>query len=222
MKYVCQICGYVYDESREKVPFADLPETWKCPLCGAAKSDFKAEDAKAEAAPSEDTKTESAPAPTPAAAVAETADGKLSMGQLAALCSNLARGCEKQYMNDEAESFRQLADYFTSVTPPVQDATVESIDASLKQDIEEYPNLQQIAGGAGDRGAARALTWGEKVSRILSTLVERYQEKGEAMMDGQNVWVCTACGFVYVGESVPEICPVCKVPSWKFEEIREG
>ena len=41
MRYICQICGYVYDDSVEKVPFSELPDTWKCPLCGAAKTDFK-------------------------------------------------------------------------------------------------------------------------------------------------------------------------------------
>ena len=25
-------------------------------------------------------------------------------------------------------------------------------------------------------------------------------------------------GFVYVGDAAPELCPVCKVPSWKFEK----
>lgn len=29
MRYVCQICGYVYDEAKEKVPFSELPDTWK-------------------------------------------------------------------------------------------------------------------------------------------------------------------------------------------------
>ena len=40
MKYVCSICGYVYDEAREAVPFAQLPNSWVCPLCGAPKSAF--------------------------------------------------------------------------------------------------------------------------------------------------------------------------------------
>ena len=26
MRYVCRICGYVYDEAVEKVPFRELPE----------------------------------------------------------------------------------------------------------------------------------------------------------------------------------------------------
>jgi len=40
-KHVCTICGYIYDDAKEKVPFKDLPETWTCPLCGAPKSAFK-------------------------------------------------------------------------------------------------------------------------------------------------------------------------------------
>ena len=40
MRYVCSICGYIYDEAKEKTPFSQLPESWKCPLCKAAKSLF--------------------------------------------------------------------------------------------------------------------------------------------------------------------------------------
>ncbi len=37
-KWVCKICGYVYDG---QTPFEQLPETWKCPVCGHPKSDFE-------------------------------------------------------------------------------------------------------------------------------------------------------------------------------------
>lgn len=40
MKYRCTVCGHIYDEEREGVKFADLPETWTCPTCGAPKSKF--------------------------------------------------------------------------------------------------------------------------------------------------------------------------------------
>lgn len=39
-KYQCSICGYIYDDTKEKVKFEDLPDDWKCPLCGAPKSLF--------------------------------------------------------------------------------------------------------------------------------------------------------------------------------------
>jgi len=44
MKYVCNICGYVYDEEIEEVKFEELPEEWVCPVCGASKSEFTKED----------------------------------------------------------------------------------------------------------------------------------------------------------------------------------
>jgi len=40
-KYECSVCGYVYDEAVEGVSFADLPDDYKCPICGMKKSVFK-------------------------------------------------------------------------------------------------------------------------------------------------------------------------------------
>lgn len=207
MKYVCQICGYVYDDAKEKVPFAELPDDWKCPLCGAAKSDFKPE------ANGDEKKVVTAIEPM------EADLEKLSAGQLAALCSNLARGCEKQYKQEEADLFKQLADYFTAVVPAVNDASVEKIAKELQTDADNYAAVRATADANADRGAARVCVWGEKVTRMLSSLVNRYLNEGEAMLKDTNIWVCTTCGFVYIGDTPPELCPVCKVPNWKFEKI---
>lgn len=40
-KYQCIICGHIYDEEIEDVKFEDLPDEWKCPICGADKADFE-------------------------------------------------------------------------------------------------------------------------------------------------------------------------------------
>jgi rubredoxin len=41
-KYVCKICGYVYDPANNNnVAFEDLPEDWTCPLCGVGKDQFE-------------------------------------------------------------------------------------------------------------------------------------------------------------------------------------
>ena len=207
MKYVCQICGYVYDNAKEKVPFEELPDDWKCPLCGAAKSDFKPE------ANGDEKKVVTAIEPMDADLE------KLSAGQLAALCSNLARGCEKQYKQEEADLFKQLADYFTAVVPTVNDASVEKLAKELQTDANNYAAVRATADANADRGAARVCVWGEKVTRMLSSLVNRYLNEGEAMLKDTNIWVCTTCGFVYIGDTPPELCPVCKVPDWKFEKI---
>jgi len=39
--YQCTVCGYIYDDSKEEIKFEDLPDDWKCPLCGVPKSLFK-------------------------------------------------------------------------------------------------------------------------------------------------------------------------------------
>ena len=46
MKYVCEICGYVYDPEKGDpehgiapgTKFEDIPEDWACPDCGVDKS----------------------------------------------------------------------------------------------------------------------------------------------------------------------------------------
>ena len=40
MKYICNVCGYIYDDEKEEVKFEDLPADWTCPVCGVPKSEF--------------------------------------------------------------------------------------------------------------------------------------------------------------------------------------
>jgi rubredoxin len=50
-KFVCTVCGYIYDEAagdpdngiEPGTPFADLPDDWECPLCSVGKEDFEEE-----------------------------------------------------------------------------------------------------------------------------------------------------------------------------------
>ncbi len=47
-KYVCTLCGYVYDPAQGDpdngvaagTKWEDVPEDWECPVCGAAKEDL--------------------------------------------------------------------------------------------------------------------------------------------------------------------------------------
>ena len=40
-KYKCKVCGHIYDESKEKIKFEELPDDWKCPICGVGKELFE-------------------------------------------------------------------------------------------------------------------------------------------------------------------------------------
>ena len=207
-KWVCGICGYVYDEAKEGVAFDALPDDWVCPLCGADKSAFS---------PQQPTSEPKAP-PAPIHHVGDMR--QLSAGELSAVCSNLARGCEKQYKEQEAALFREIADFLSAAQPPEADPSLDKLLERIRQDLNQgYPALNAAAKAAGDRGTQRICVWGEKVTRMLESLLNRYQKDGEAFLKNTQVWVCTVCGFIYVGDSAPQLCPVCKVPAWKFEQV---
>ena len=40
MIYICDVCGFEYNEDKEAVKFEDLPKDWVCPICGAGKDSF--------------------------------------------------------------------------------------------------------------------------------------------------------------------------------------
>ncbi|MBO1223096.1 MAG: rubredoxin [Candidatus Scalindua sediminis] len=48
-KWLCNVCGYIYDPQKGDVmggippdtPFEDLPDEWVCPSCGANKETFE-------------------------------------------------------------------------------------------------------------------------------------------------------------------------------------
>ena len=44
MRFICPLCGEVYDEELADTPFADLPENWYCPLCYAPRNSFRPEE----------------------------------------------------------------------------------------------------------------------------------------------------------------------------------
>ncbi|MCD6413847.1 MAG: rubredoxin [Elusimicrobia bacterium] len=51
-KYVCDVCGYVYDPEKGDpdsgiepgTSFKDLPNDWVCPVCGVGKERFSPEN----------------------------------------------------------------------------------------------------------------------------------------------------------------------------------
>ena len=48
-KYICLVCGFVYDEEQgwpndgiaPGTAWEDIPDDWVCPDCGASKEDFE-------------------------------------------------------------------------------------------------------------------------------------------------------------------------------------
>ncbi|NLI89637.1 MAG: rubredoxin [Epulopiscium sp.] len=203
-KYICSICNYIYEGNGE------VPDDFICPICGAGKEEFYQQDL-------DDTKE------MPITKIELPEDIKeMSPMEISALFSNLARGAEMQYKDEEAELFASLAKYYSDRAVAI-DGDFAKLIEFVKEDLENnLPYANARAEEDGDRGALRALVWSGKVTRILNSILARYEEEGDAMLEGAGIHVCTICGFIYIGDSLPEVCPVCKVPNWKFAEIEGG
>lgn len=215
IKYICSVCGYVYDEVAgipdSGIPrgtkWEDLPIGFTCPLCGAAEDEFELENKKAPDTSSINNNAGQEPK-------------GMSFAAMSVLCSNLAKGCEKQYKNEEKELYQELADYFKDKAGIVGGVDFEDIEQLIASDLAMYSDVSGTAKQHGDRGALRALAWGEKVAKIQSSVLKRYEKGGSAVLDNKNIYVCEICGFVYIGDASSEICPICKVPKLKITQVR--
>lgn len=220
-KYACSVCGFIYDESAGNpetgiapgTRWDDVPEDWGCPLCGAPKSDFQ-----------EQTVEDVTTTPEVSVKTNSTEDVRdLSFGELSAVFSNLSKGCAKQYRPEESNLFNQLAEYYRGKVEAVEEKDLGDLLALIQQDLESrYSTANGIATKNTDRGSLRALVWGEKVTKILRSLITRYEKQQDALLENTNVYVCDICGFVAIGDEAPDICPICKVPGTKITKIQRS
>lgn len=217
MKYRCSTCGYIYDEEKEGVKFADLPDNWSCPVCGEGKEGFEPMDE--DDAPVVEVKPEPKKAAPVSVAWEDDELRELTAGQLSALCSNFKRGCGVQQLSREAELFGQIADYFESRAVRPDNEGVATLLSMIDSDLESFEIAKSTAYLMSDRGSLRVLTWSEKATIIMKSVLERYQND-PSFLEHTNVYVCDICGFIYIGDNPPDVCPVCKVPGHMILKVK--
>ena len=209
-KYRCTICGYIYDDSKDKGKFVDLPDDWKCPACGAPKSLF--EEIKEEKEKiKEEEKVE----------IIEEVDDdlrELSNYEISLICSNLAKASEKQYLEEEKDLFRELSKYYEELESAKTGSLDDVIDM-VNSDINSFSKAMEVFSKYDDRGAKRVVNWASKSTNIMKVVMDTYKEKGIDYIKNTKIWVCDICGFVYIGDNPPKVCPVCRVPSLKILEV---
>ena len=201
-KYECTICGYIYDDAKESVKFEDLPDDWTCPICGAPKAVFR--EIKEEIEEIENVEN-----------LDEEEDiRELTNTEVSYICSNLAKACEKQYLKEEQDLFNELAKHYSNKEN--KEGTINDIQNKIEEDIKEFENALKTE----DRGAKRVLTWASKATNMMNVILKNYKEKGLDYLKDTKIWVCDICGFIYVGDTPPKFCPICKVPSFKILEVK--
>ncbi|MBI9104016.1 MAG: rubrerythrin family protein [Spirochaetales bacterium] len=143
----------------------------------------------------------------------------LSGNARAVIFSNLAKASEKQMDSPKAVEFSRLSEesWCKSTSDDGLEVLMKRMEESLAGD---YPGIQKDAEALGDRGVQRALKWGQKVTMLQKTLIGRFLSGGESIMDNKDLYICEACGFIFLGAEVPAQCPVCKAPETRFSKIK--
>ncbi|MCI5196790.1 MAG: hypothetical protein D3919_11320 [Candidatus Electrothrix sp. AW5] len=200
-EYKCGICSYQLEAGKRP---EDLDEDWTCPVCHAKKEALVKVVAQ----------------PEVKVVLDPDLPKNLSSGQLSALFGNLAKGCDKQNRTDEQVLLQILADYYKGILTTCSGKGYNELESLLAENMDEdFHAAMTEAKTFGDRGALRALTWGERTSHMISSLLKNKAESLDKIRQGQSVYVCQICGYVVVHDKVLERCPVCGAPNHKIEAV---
>lgn len=109
-------------------------------------------------------------------------------------------------------------------------ATTENlVDAAAGENYEWTEMYAEFAAVAREEGFTKIAYLFEAVGKIEKEHEERYRKLLASIQEGRvftaagvTVWVCQNCGHVHVGESAPEMCPVCAHPQGFFYRKAEN
>jgi len=103
--------------------------------------------------------------------------------------------------------------------------TLSNLKAAAEGEHEEWTNMyKEFAEVARAEGFTAIAAKFEMVATVEKRHEERYR-KLAANVENNEVWVKTApnrwecrnCGYVYIGEKAPQVCPCCAHPQAYFE-----
>lgn len=110
------------------------------------------------------------------------------------------------------------------------DDTITNLKLAADGEHEEWTSMyKEFAEEARKEGFTEIAERFEGVAKIEAEHEARYRklieniEKGLVFTrDGQRVWFCRNCGHLHIGDSAPEVCPICNHPQAYFELKKEN
>ena len=108
--------------------------------------------------------------------------------------------------------------------------TLENLKAAACGEHEEwaeaYPHFADVAEAEGFPEIAamyRNIAIAEKGHEARYLAFVKNIENGTVFKkDKTTIWQCRNCGFIYEGESAPELCPACQHPKAHFEVMKQN
>ncbi len=108
----------------------------------------------------------------------------------------------------------------------IPDTTTNLEDAAAGENYEWTDMYKNFAETAREEGFTRLATLFEKVGEIEKehekrylTLLQNIKDERVFKKDGDKIWVCRNCGYVYTGKEALNVCPVCAHPQ-SFMEVK--
>ncbi len=111
----------------------------------------------------------------------------------------------------------------------IAETAANLLDAAQGENYEWTDMYAQFAKTAKEEGFDKLAYLFEAVGKIEKTHEERYRkllknvESQEVFKKaGIVVWECSNCGHIHIGETAPEVCPVCAHPKAYFQVRAEN
>ena len=148
-----------------------------------------------------------------------------------------ASKAKKEGYNQIADLFLETAEnekehaklWFKLLNGGIGDTAANLADAAAGENYEWTDMYKTFAEEARAEGFDRIAALFEGVAAIEKTHEERYrklldnvEKKAVFEKAGIVVWQCANCGHICVGESAPEVCPVCAHPQAYFQMRAEN
>ena len=133
---------------------------------------------------------------------------------------------KKKKINETSDNEKEHAKIWYKILHDggVPDTAENLKDAIAGEEYEETEMYVKFAKEAREEGFEEIAKLFEEVGKIEAEHEKRYRklldnlEKGIVFKgDGVTVWKCRNCGYIHIGDSAPEECPVCQHPQAYFE-----
>ena len=104
-------------------------------------------------------------------------------------------------------------------------STIDNLKAAAEGENYEWTEMyEEFAKTAKEEGFDRIAYLFSAVAEIEKEHEERYKKLLENIdsdevfkKTGVRIWKCRNCGHIHIGESAPQVCPVCNHPQSYFE-----
>ena len=217
MKYRCKVCGYVHE--------GEMPEDFKCPVCGADRSKFEEVKEEVKKNPYAGTKTEK----NLWEAFAGESQARNKYTYFASVAKKQGFEQIAALFLKTAENEREHAKLWFKALGELGDTEENLIAAAAGENYEWTDMYDRMAKDADEEGFHELAEQFRGVAAIEKTHEERYRkllhnvEMKEVFKKSEvKVWECRNCGHIVVGTEAPEVCPVGKHPQSFFEVRNEN